>query len=360
MCQTPHRRRLLGTALAFGLASSLALGVVATAVPDAHAASTTTITLMTHDSFAVSKAVLAAFTKQTGVSVKILQAGDAGAALNQAILTKSHPLGDAFFGVDNTFLSRALDSGIFEAYTPAALGDVPAQYQLDSTHHLTPIDHGDVCINYDKPWFAKRKLAVPATLGDLTRPAYKGLLVVENPATSSPGLAFQLATIARFGTNGWHDYWTKLRQNDVKVDDGWESAYDGDFTQGANGGTYPLVVSYASSPPAAVYYSKPQPKTSPVGTMLDSCFRQVEFAGVLRGTQHVRAARKLVDFMLSSKFQEDVPLQMFVFPVRDGTKLPTVFSKFAQVAPKPLSLPAKTIGAHRDQWIEQWTSTVLH
>ena len=325
----------------------------------ASAAPSTTITLVTHDSFAVSKPVLAAFTKQTGIKVKILQSGDAGAALNQVILTKSNPIGDVFFGVDNTFLSRALEAGVFEKYAPAALEDVPGQYQLDRSHRLTPIDHGDVCINYDKQWFATKKVAVPGTLADLTKPVYKGLLVVENPATSSPGLAFQLATIARYGDDGWRDYWSNLRTNDVKVDDGWESAYDGDFTQGANHGNYPLVVSYASSPPAAVYYSKPQPKTSPIGTMLDSCFRQVEFAGVIKGTEHQAAARKLVDFMLSEQFQADIPLQMFVFPVRDGTPLPTVFTKFAEVAEKPLTLPARDISAHRETWIEQWTDTVI-
>jgi thiamine transport system substrate-binding protein len=261
--------------------------------------------------------------------------------------------------VDNTFLSRALDAGVFTRYSPPALSDVSTEYQLDPSHRLTPIDHGDVCINYDKRWFAQQHVAVPTTLEDLTKPAYKGQLVVENPATSSPGLAFELATIARFGTHGWQDYWSKLRANDVKVDDGWESAYDGDFTQGANHGAYPLVVSYASSPPAAVYYSKPQPKTSPIGTMLDSCFRQVEFAGVVKGTEHGAAARRLVDFMLSTRFQEDIPLQMFVFPVRDGTKLPVLFTKFADVAPSPLTLPATAIGAHRDAWIEQWTNTVL-
>ncbi len=314
---------------------------------------------MTHDSFAVSKSVLAAFTEQTGIKVKVLQAGDAGAALNQVVLTKSNPIGDVFFGVDNTFLSRALDAGVFAKYTPAALSRVPSEYQLDGSHRLTPVDHGDVCINYDKKWFAAKKLAVPATLTDLTKRAYKGLLVVENPATSSPGLVFQLATIARFGTTGWRDYWSKLRANDVKVDDGWTSAYDGDFTQGANHGTFPMVVSYASSPPAAVYYSEPRPKTSPIGTMLDSCFRQVEFAGVLRGTGHPAAARALVDFMLSARFQEDIPLQMFVFPVREDTKLPTVFAKFAQVADHPLTLPAAEISAKRDGWIEQWTATVL-
>jgi thiamine transport system substrate-binding protein len=346
-------RRSIVVALAFALAMIGPVASPATAAPS------TTITLVTHDSFAVSKPVLAAFTKETGIKVKILQSGDAGAALNQVILTKSNPIGDVFFGVDNTFLSRALDAGVFAKYAPADLTQVPAEYQLDSSHRLTPIDHGDVCINYDKAWFASKKLAVPKSLDDLTKPAYKGLLVVENPATSSPGLAFQLATIARYGDNGWRGYWEKLRANDVKVDDGWETAYNGDFTQGENQGAHPLVVSYASSPPAAVYYSKPQPKTSPVGTMLDSCFRQVEFAGVLAGTEHAAAARKLVDFMLSERFQADMPLQMFVFPVRDGTPLPAVFAKFAEVAEHPLSLPAADIDAHRDAWIEQWTDTVL-
>jgi thiamine transport system substrate-binding protein len=343
------------------LISFLVVAAALAALPGVAGGATSpqTITLVAHDSFAASKSVLAAFTKQSGVKVKLLQSGDAGQVLNEAILTKDHPVGDVLFGVDNTFLSRALDAGIFEPYAPAALANVPKEFQLDSTHHLAPIDHGDVCINFDKQWFAKQKVAVPRSLDDLTKPMYQGKLVVENPATSSPGLAFLLATVARYGEGGWRDYWSKLRANDVKVDDGWESAYDGDFSRGSNHGAYPLVVSYASSPPAAVYFSKPQPKTSPVGTMLDSCFRQVEFAGVLKGTEHRAAARKLVDFMLSKQFQADVPLQMFVFPVRTGTPLPPVFTEFAEVAKNPLSLPTPEIGGKRDQWIEQWTATVL-
>jgi len=350
-------KRFVVTLVAVAL--SVTALVVASADTAGAAKQSVTITLVTHDSFAVSKSVLAAFTKETGVKVKILQQGDAGAALNQVILTKSHPLGDVFFGVDNTFLGRALDAGIFEAYTATDLSTVPSEYQLDPSHQLTPVDHGDVCINYDKDWFAKKGIAVPTTLDDLTKPAYKGLLVVEDPATSSPGLAFTLATIARYGDTGWRDYWAKLRSNDVKVDDGWDSAYDGDFTQGGNKGTRPLVVSYASSPPAAVYYSKPKLKTSPVGTMLDSCFRQVEFVGVLTGTTHQAAARRLVDFMLSPTFQADVPLQMFVFPARDGVALPKVFEQFAEVAPNPLTLPPDQISRHRDEWIQQWRTTVL-
>lgn len=323
------------------------------------AGSDTTLTLVTHDSFAVSKPVLAAFTRATGIKVRVLPSGDAGVALNQAILSKDHPIGDLLFGVDNTFLSRAVDERIFEPYASPQLAHVPAAYQLDPTHHATPIDHGDVCINDDKQWFSAHAVAPPKTLDDLTKPAYKGKLVVENPATSSPGLAFLLATIDRYGEHGWRPYWEQLRANDVKVVNGWEEAYNGDFSAGEGNGDRPLVVSYASSPPAAVYYADPRPKMSPIGTVLDTCFSQTEFVGILRGTQHQRAARELVDFMLSRRFQEDVPLQMFVFPVRDDTELPPVFTKFAEVAVHPATVPPSTIGEHREQWIDEWTDTVL-
>jgi thiamine transport system substrate-binding protein len=318
-----------------------------------------TLTLVTHDSFAISKSVLRAFTRETGITVRLLPSGDAGAALNQAILTKDTPLGDVLFGVDNTFLSRALDENVFERYRSPELDRVSVAYRIDTTHHATPIDHGDVCVNHDESWFAEHRIRVPRTLEDLTKPAYKGRLVVENPATSSPGLAFLLATIDRYGEDGWRSYWERLRANDVKVVSSWEQAYNGEFSAGEGAGERPLVVSYASSPAAAVYYSDPRPTASPIGTVLDTCFRQVEFVGILRGTEHPRAARRLVDFMLSRPFQEDVPLQMFVFPVRDDVRLPAVFTEFAEVPTDPAALAPGVIGAHREQWIDEWTTTVL-
>lgn len=339
---------------------AVTLALLAAAVPASGASPpSVTIRLVTHDSFAASKSVLAAFTKQTGIHVELLPSGDAGAALNQVILTKSSPIGDAFYGLDNTFLSRALDAGIFQPYQSPQLASVPGTYQLDPKHRVTPIDHGDVCINYDKSWFSSHQLAVPTSLDDLTKPAYKGRLVVENPATSSPGLAFLLATIARYGENGWRPYWAKLRANGVQVVDGWDQAYNGSFTGGGGNGSVPLVVSYASSPPAAVVNANPQPAQSPIGTMLSSCFRQIEFVGILKTTTHAAAARKLVDFLLSQLFQADMPLQMYVFPVRDGTPLPAVFTKFAQTTSNPLSIPAARIGQNRERWINEWTTTVV-
>jgi thiamine transport system substrate-binding protein len=358
-------RRLHPTSWSSPLWRSLALALLAAGLAGASATPATaaeddvTITLVTHDSFAVSKKVLREFTARTGVNVEILRAGDAGTALNQVILTKDAPLGDLFFGVDNTFLTRALDAEIFQQYGSSELADVGEEYELDAEHRVNPIDHGDVCINYDKRWFDDHDIAVPTSLADLTKKRYKGLLVTENPSTSSPGLAFLLATRAKFGEDGWERFWQRLRANEVQVVAGWEEAYNGSFTAGEGSGDRPLVVSYASSPPAAVYYSDPRPATSPVGTMLSSCFRQVEGVGILKGTEHPEEARELVDFMLSAEFQADLPLQMFVFPVRNNTPLPPVFEKFADVPEHPLELPPSLIGANRERWIDEWTDTVL-
>jgi thiamine transport system substrate-binding protein len=354
----PRLHLTLAFAVSLLLAAAAAIPAAAAQAPAT--AGKTTITLMTHDSFNASKSVLRQFTKETGVSVKALPSGDAGAAVNQAILTKSNPLGDVFFGVDNTLLSRALDEGIFVPYKSRELGTVPKGLQLDSKHRVTPIDTGDVCINYDKKYFADKQLPVPQTLDDLAKPDYKGLLVVENPATSSPGLAFVLATVAKLGNNGWRDYWERLRSNDVKVVDGWEQAYNTEFSGSAGKGNYPLVVSYASSPPAEVVNAEgAKPTEAPTGVVLDTCFRQIEYAGVLKGTKHEKAAKQFVDFLLSKRFQEDMPLQMYVFPVREGAKLPAEFAKFAEVPSKPLVLPTRDIARNRDTWISEWTDTVL-
>jgi thiamine transport system substrate-binding protein len=354
-------RRLHALALTLSLlaAACIVAGPVSASASAPSRSDNTTITLMTHDSFAASKKVMRAFTKKTGVTVKVLPSGDAGAAVNQAILTKSNPLGDVFFGIDNTLLSRGLDAGIFVPYKSPELAGISKDLQLDPKNRVTPVDTGDVCVNFDRKYFTDRNLTVPTTLDDLAKPEYKGLLVVENPATSSPGLAFMLATVSKYGPNGWRDYWQKLRDNDVKVVDGWEQAYNTEFSGSAGKGNYPLVVSYATSPPAEVVNANPQPEEPPTGALLDTCFRQIEFAGILKGTTHEKAAKQFIDFMLSDQFQQDMPLQMYVFPARDGTKLPSVFVKYAKVAPRPFSLPPQDIAKNRDQWIDQWTSTVL-
>ncbi|MER5887392.1 thiamine ABC transporter substrate-binding protein [Streptomyces sp. NPDC001941] len=323
-----------------------------------------TVTVVTHDSFNVTPAVLEEFEKSSGYQVKVLKSGDAGAALNQEVLTKGSPRGDVFFGVDNTLLSRALDNGLFTPYEAKGLGQVEAAAQLDKDEHrVTPVDTGDICVNYDKKYFADKKLAPPKSFDDLAEPAYKDLLVVENAATSSPGLGFLLGSVARYGDDGWQDYWKKLKANGVKVVDGWEQAYNQEFSGSAGGkkakADRPLVVSYASSPPVEVLYSKPQPAQAPTGVATGTCFRQTEFAGLLKGAKNEAGGKAFLDFLISKRFQEDMPLQMFVNPVLKGAKLPELFTTFGEMAVDPKTVPAADIAKNREGWVKTWTSITV-
>lgn len=319
-----------------------------------------TLTIMTHDSFAVSEEVIQSFEEENNAEIVFLQSGDAGAVLNRAILTRDAPLADLLFGVDNTFLSRALEEEIFEPYASAALENIPSEFKLDPSNRALPVDYGDVCINYDKAYFAQNNLAVPKGLEDLTKPEYAGLLVVENPATSSPGLAFLMATIAHFG-DSYPDFWSALRENDVVVVDGWETAYYTNFSGSSGRGPQPMVVSYGTSPAAEVVFAEKPLEDAPTASILgpDACFRQIEFVGILKGTEQRALAEKFVDFMLSERFQEDVPLQMFVYPVNPDADLPDEFVNYAQAPDQPATLPPEEIAANRDRWIQEWTDVVL-
>ncbi|MBE7434385.1 MAG: thiamine ABC transporter substrate-binding protein [Anaerolineales bacterium] len=322
-------------------------------------ASPATLTIMTHDSFAISEDVVTAFEQANNVDVVFLASGDTGTMLNKAILAKDAPLADVMFGVDNTFLSRALEADIFDAYQSPALSDVPAEFILDSSNRALPVDYGDVCINYDKKYFAENNLAVPQSFEDLAKPEYSGLLVVQNPATSSPGLAFMLATRAYFG-DGFLDYWQSLKDNGVVVVDGWETAYYTNFSASSGKGPQPMVVSYASSPAAEVVFAAEPLTESPTASIVapGMCFRQVEFVGILKNGQNRDLAEKFVDFMLGKQFQEDMPLNMFVYPVNQSAQLPEVFMQYAQVASQPAAITYEDIAANRDAWIEAWNEVM--
>lgn len=360
--------KLAATAVAAALGVS-ALAACGTESNDAAdggdgAAKSKTVTLVSHESFAASGSVLKEFTKETGYTVKVLKSGDAGAALNKEILTKGSPQGDVFFGVDNTLLSRALDNDLFTPYEAKGLDQVADEVQLDKDkHRVTPVDTGDICVNYDKKYFADKKLAPPKSYDDLIKPQYENLLVVENAATSSPGLGFLLGSVGRYGDEGWQDYWTKLKANGVKVVDGWEQAYNEEFSGSAGGkkakADRPLVVSYASSPPVEVLYAEPQPAEAPTGVATGTCFRQTEFAGLLKGAKNEAGGKALLDFLISKKFQEDMPLNMFVNPVVKDAKLPELFTEHGVVVDKPETVDADKIAKNREQWVQSWSSLVL-
>jgi thiamine transport system substrate-binding protein len=312
-----------------------------------------TLRLIAHDSFkeGVTDDTFAAFTEATGIGVEVIAAGDAGVMVNQSILSKDNPLADVLFGIDDTFLSRAIDAGIFLPHEAAPIGSVdPGLLRADNL--VTPIDIGDVCINYDKAWFEEAGMTVPVSLDELRDPEVASLLVVEHPATSSPGLAFLLATIDRYGEDGWAGFWADLRRGGVEVSSSWSAAYYGSFTR--YGGERPLVVSYASSPPAEVMFADPPTSIAPTGVITEGCYRQVEYAGVLAGTDHPEAAGELIEYMLSIEFQEQVPESWFVFPVNQEAELPPVFATHAVLPPEPTRFDPDHIAANRDRWIDEW------
>ena len=345
----------------FLISSFVFLLIACTSQPaSTEAVESQTLVVMAHDSFAVSEELVQSFEDANQAEIVFLQSGDAGAMLNKAILTKYAPLGDVLFGVDNTFLSRALEADIFEAYDSPALAQIPEEFKFDPSNHALPVDYGDVCINYDKSYFAENDLLVPQSLEELTKPEYKGLLVIENPATSSTGLAFLAATVSHFG-DAFPDYWRALKENEVVVVDGWETAYYTNFSGSSGDGPQPMVVSYASSPAAEVVFAETPVDDAPTASIIgpDTCFRQIEFVGILKGTDQGALAEKFVDFMLSKQFQEDMPLQMFVYPVNPNAALPEVFTKYAQSAELPVTMSSETIAHSRDEWIQTWTDIVL-
>jgi thiamine transport system substrate-binding protein len=351
------RRGVTGVVLStLVVAAGLAACSVSAPQQDQASGADHTVTLVTHDAWALPKKLVDEFEQQSGYTLQVVRNGDAGALTNKLVLTKDAPLGDVAYGVDNTFATRAVDAGVFTDYTAPGQPSAVDRYRLAgaAAGQLTPVDWGDVCVNIDDVWFREHHLAPPRTLADLTDPAYRDLLVTPGASTSSPGFAFLLATVAAYG-NGWQDYWRKLVANGVRVVDGWSDAYEVDFTAGGGHGDRPIVVSYNSSPPFTIPRDGRRPTTS---ALLDTCFRQVEYAGVLRGSQDPAGAKALVDFMTGRDFQEALPDAMYVFPVDPAVALPPTWASWAPPSPHPFAVPPTDITQHRSEWIRQWSDLV--
>ena len=348
--------RAAGIAAGLALLAGCASGSPAPSASSSGPTESTTLTVVTHDSFALSDDLKKEFASSTGYTVTYVAPGDGGALANQLILTKDSPLGDVVYGIDNTFAGRAIKAGVLSPYTSAALPESARPLNADDAGSLTPIDLGDVCVNADKKWFAAKKLALPETLDDLTKPEYKDLLVVPNPASSSPGLAWLTATVGAKGDPGYLDYWAALKANGVKVVKGWTEAYSTEFSGSSGKGPRPLVVSYSTSPAFEVPKGAKESNTT---ALLQTCFRQVEYAGVIAGAQNEVGARKFIDFMLSAKVQADIPGQMYMYPVDSSVELSTTWRQHAPLAERPFTVAADVISDNRDAWIRDWTAKVI-
>jgi len=324
------------------LATSFILVITACSSPSSNSLTDATpneVTLLAYDAFTPQEGIFDAFTAATGAKVKVVTGGDSGALISKAILTAGTPEGDVLWGLDNTLLSRAQKAELLTSYEQ--------------------VDYGDICVNFDKQWFATHKIPTPSSLEDLVLPAYKGLLVTQDPVASSPGLGFLLGTIAHFGFEDWQDYWTSLKTNGVHIAPDWTTAYTIDFSGASGKGKYPLVVSYGSSPPAEVLYAEKPINTPPTAVIESTCFRQTEYVGALRGTRNPNLATQLISYLLDVPFQESMPLTLFVFPVNKKATLPDLFTKFAAAPKNPLTLDPADIEKNRDSWLNTWRDIIL-
>ncbi len=309
-----------------------------------------TVVLVTHESFELSKKLRRAFEEESGYDLEVLPAGDAGALTTKLVLTADNPTGDVAFGVDNTFASRALDEGVFAA-SDIALPGGAEQYLLPGDDgRLVPVDNANVCVNVDTTWFAERDLEPPASLEDLADPAYEGLFVTASALSSSPGMAFLLSTVAEYGDD-WPAYWERLMANDTLVVDGWSDAYYGEFTQGGVEGGRPIVLSYDSSPAFTVPKGGEESTTA---ALLDTCFRQVEYAGVLSGADNPEGGAALLEFLLSDPVQAALPESNYVFPVVDSVELPEEWARYAEQPSAPYEVDPAEIADNREAWLEEW------
>ncbi len=295
------------------------------------AAAPTEVVLATHDSFAMSDELIAEFEQASGFKLTLVKAGDAGELTNKLVLTEDAPIADAVFGVDTTFAGVAEEAGVIEG-------------------KLEAISFGDVCLNYDKAWFANKGVAAPSSIKQLTESKYKGLTVLTNPTTSSPGLSFLAATVSVFGESGWQEYWRALKANGVKIAGGWEDAYFTDFSGSSGKGKYPIVLSYSSSPAFEIRENG----ESGTASILDSCFRQTEFAGVLKNAKNPEGAKALIDFMLGNSFQSALPTSMYVYPIVESTVLPEDWQKWATLTTAPVGQELD-INRDRSSWLTAWS-----
>ncbi len=316
----------------------------------------TRVVLATHDSWAMPQRLVRRFEADTGFDLEVVPNGDAGQLTNKLVLTKDAPIADAVYGIDNTFGSRALDEGVL---VDGAVTDQPAsvdRFDLpgDDGGALVPVDWSDVCLNVDDTWFRRHGKPAPTSLDDLTDPAYRGLFSTPSAATSSPGFAFLLATVAAYGEDGWQDYWKALLDNGTRIAGSWTDAYEGDFTASGQGDR-PIVVSYSSSPPFTIPEGRTKPTTH---ALLDTCFRQVEYAGVLDGAANPEGARAVVRWLQSIRVQEALPANMYVFPAVADADLPALWARWAEPATDPLEVDPAEVTAQRSTWIREWTDLV--
>ena len=312
-----------------------------------NSASAADLTIYTYESFnsewGPGPVVFKSFEEQCGCKIKIVTPGDSGTVLNRVILEQANPKADILLGLNNSELEKSFSYKLWIPYRSPLLVQVPIDLLLDKKHRVTPFDYGFISFVYD----SQKLKNPPRNLEDLLDPEYRRKIVIENPKTSSPGLSMLHWTIAVFGEDGYLDYWKKLQKNLLSVTDGWSAAY-GMFTKGEA----PIVLSYVTSPAYHLEYEKTERYQAAL--FAEGHYRQIEFAGIIKGTKQIKRAQEFIDFMLSEKFQNAIPLTNWMYPVIQHQPLPDSF----RIAREPKAVPElnfSLVFKQNKKWLKAWS-----
>lgn len=301
------------------------------------------LVVYTYDSFASTIAVktIPIFEKMYDVKVKVLSFGDAGSVLSRIILEKESPRADVIVGLDQALLKKAVDAGVLEKYQSPKLSNIVLESLKDPSDFGTPYDYGAIAIVYNTESIDKP----PTSFEELLNARWKRSLVVEDPRTSSTGLAFLLWTIGVYGEENFLNYWSRLKDSILTVTPGWDEAFNL-----LELGEADMMVSYATDG-AYSYHEYGVLKYMPIA-MQEGAFVQVEYASIVKGAANRDLAEKFIDFLLSEGFQREVPLNQWMYPVVE-VEMPEAF-EYALKIDKTVSIDYEIVSEKLDSWLDSW------
>jgi thiamine transport system substrate-binding protein len=226
---------------------------------------------------------------------------------------------------------------------------VPQDLLLAQTAGLIPYEYGYITLTYDSQVLSEEDL--PERLEELADPRYKGMLVCEDPRTSSTGFSFLLWTIARFGEEGYLDFWRSLDPTLLTITQGWSEAWTL-----LTHGEAPIVVSFSTDTAYGAMYedSLRYRAFAPGG----EGYRTVYGVGIVRETDHPELAKGFIDLLLSKEIQELLPRTEIMFPANEMAELPEEYQEHAVIPSDPLMLPLEIVGARMDNWLHDWARVI--
>jgi len=337
---------------------SLLLSLIALMAIGVIGVGTEKLVVYTYSSFAswgAAPFIEEAFEKKHDVDVQFVATGDARMMLTKLLTEREagRPGADVFVGVGSVDLSMARGEDLFVPLTGEDipnLASVREDLLIDPTNSLIPYEHSYVTLVYDSQVLAVED--VPLTFEQLLDPKYKKMLILEDPRTSSVGLAFLLWTIHQYGDPGYLDYWRKLLPNVLTITQGWSAAYDLFLAREA-----PIVVSFSTD----TAYSVIEEGSARYKVMLlnSQGYRSIYLMGIVKGTKQQGLCKELLDFVLSPEVQERISTTEWMFPANRKTLLPVLFYQNAVFPPDPVMVPSERIGENLDRWLLEWAGIIV-